>query len=143
VALAEIYDADLTGASRLVNVSGRLQIGTGDNVGIAGLVIAGDTLETVLIRAVGPSLASHGVTGVLLAPQITLYHDHNVLATNTGWADSASIAAVGAQVGAFALATGSQDAALVAQLAPGAYTVVVSGQSDSTGVALIEIYEVP
>jgi sugar lactone lactonase YvrE len=133
--------------SQLINVSSRALVGTGESIAIAGFVIdgpAGATKE-VLIRGVGPALASFGVTGVLARPTISVVDsNNNVVASNTGWgtnANASDIAAVSAQVGAFALAAGSADSALLANLAPGAYSVELTGVGSTTGVGLAEVYD--
>jgi hypothetical protein len=108
---------------------------------IVGFVISGPRPQTVLLRAIGPSLAAFGVTGALADPRLELFAGQDHLLANDDWGGSATLAAVAAQSGAFALAAGSRDAALVATLAPGSYTAQVSGAA--TGIALIEIYEVP
>jgi sugar lactone lactonase YvrE len=147
VALAEIYDAD-TGSppSRLANTSARAVVGTGASVLVAGFVIAGTTSETVLIRADGPALAASpfNLSGTLAKPVLTVQDSSaNVLATNSGWGGGAALSGVFALVGAFPLASGSSDAALVVTLPPGAYTATVSGAGATTGIALVEVYEVP
>ncbi len=141
VALAEIYDAGFGAApARLVNISARTVVGTGDKVLIAGFVIR-DLPRAVLIRAVGPTLAQFDVTGVLADPRLELYSGQTKLSENDNWnpADAARFT----QVGAFSLPAGSKDSVIVAQLAPGAYTAVVSGVGATTGVALVEVYELP
>jgi len=144
IALAEIYDADASNApSRLTNISARANTGVGANVLTAGFVIVGTTSETVLLRGIGPGLTPFGITGVLARPQITVLSGNTSLATNAGWGGSAALSSVFAQVGAFALAPTSADAALVVTLAPGVYSAQVSGVSNTSGVALIEVYEVP
>ncbi len=142
IALAEIYDTDTTDAVRLVSVSARAQVGTGDSSLIAGFVIAGTAPKTVLIRGIGPTLAVFGVTGVLADPQISLYSGTTLVATNDNWetGNVAELNAAAALDGAFALPAGSKDAALVLTLPLGSYTVQVSGVANTTGVALIEIY---
>jgi hypothetical protein len=98
----------------------------------------------MLFRAVGPGLVPFGVTGVLTQPTLTLYRGSQVVATNTNWtasADAAAIAAASASVRAFALVNG--DSALIATLAPGSYTAQVSGPGTTTGIALIEAYDLP
>jgi uncharacterized protein (DUF1800 family) len=110
---------------------------------IAGLVIGSGSPETVLIRADGPALAPLGVSGVLEAPVLSLYDSAgNLLQTNQGWGSGNATAAVMASVGAFALPAGSADSALVARLPAGSYTAQVSGANGTTGVALLELYEV-
>jgi len=149
IALMEAYDAaTTTTAARLVNLSARTQVGTGAAILIAGFSITGDALKQVLIRAVGPSLAPFGVTGVLADPQLALFRQGSAAAIqqNDNWLAApnvAQIGLVGAQVGAFALPANSRDAALLVTLEPGAYTAQVSGVGNTAGVALVEIYEVP
>jgi septal ring-binding cell division protein DamX len=104
-------------------------------------------METLLVRADGPALTQFGVTGVLAQPILSVFDGSGkVIASNTGWgtnANTAQIASVAAQVGAFPLASGSADCALIISLPPGGYTVQVAGVNNTTGVALAEIYEVP
>jgi len=143
MALAEIYDMDSTGG-RLINVSARARVGAGDSVLIAGFVIAGNAPKQVLIRATGPALESFGVSGVLASPQLTLYRGSAVVAQNEGWGGTNALVTAFNQTGAFPLADpGSKDAALLVTLEPGPYSAIVSGANGSTGVALIEVYEVP
>ena len=149
VALVEVYDATAGAiplAQRVVNIATRAGAGTGDNTLIAGFYVSGTVPKRVLIRGIGPSLAQFGVAGVLARPQLSVASGATVLAQNAGVAtsaDAAAIAAASAQTGAFALAANAQDAAILINLAPGAYTAQVSGVGATTGVALIEVYEVP
>lgn len=154
VALAEIYDVTPDGSytfnsPRIINFSARLQVGTGGNILISGFVIGGTTSKTVLIRGSGPALSSFGVTGVLADPQLQLYQSNSdgtstLIATNQGWGGSPQIASAASSVGAFSWGTNATlDSALLLTLAPGAYTAQVAGASGDTGVALVEIYEVP
>ncbi len=152
IALAEIYDASSTAYSattpRLTNVSARAQVGTGDGVLIAGFVVDGTASRTVLIRAVGPTLGTYGVPGVLADPQLELTKTVNgatvVVATNDNWAGDAQITSVGTTIGAFSLSSASsKDAAILVTLPPGVYSAKASGVGNTTGVALIEVYEVP
>ncbi len=146
IALAEIYDATPASAfsaatPRLVNVSARTQVGTGDGVLIAGFVVGGQTPVRVLIRAVGPTLTAFGVGGALADPKLDVFSGTTVVASNDNW--EAATAANFSRVGAFAFTAGSRDAALVATLNPGSYTAQVSGVNNTTGVALVEVYELP
>jgi endoglucanase len=147
VALVELYD--LTGAtpgSALVNISARAFVGSGDDVLISGIVLRGGGTRRLLVRAVGPALAEFGVQGILVDPQITLFKDGQPLAANDDWAvgaDVAELQSVFARAGAFSLPPGSKDAVLPATLPEGAYSMVVRGQGNTTGVALVEVYVVP
>jgi hypothetical protein len=149
IALVEAYDADpLPGNPanpRLLNLSTRGAVGTGENALIAGFVLAGTQPRRVLVRAAGPSLANFNVTGELADPVLTLYRDQTPLAVNDDWERSrsgAAVAAMGQRVGAFPLNAASRDAALLVTLAPGNYTAVVTGVEAATGIGLIEVYDV-
>ena len=143
--IAELYDATPAAAftattPRLINVSVLKHLGTGVT---AGFVIGGSTARTVLIRAIGPTLGGFGVADTVADPQLALFSGQTERARNDNWGGGTALAAAFAQVGAFGLAADSRDAALLATLAPGNYTVQVSGVAGTTGVALVEVYEVP
>ncbi len=146
IVLAEIYDADpYTPNTRLVNISTRAQVGTGANILIGGFAIGGTTADTVLIRAVGPTLTQppYNGTGYITNPQLTLYAGSTPIYSNTGWGDDATISAAFGTVGAFALNPASADSVLLVTLPPASnYTAQVSGVNNGTGIALMEIYEV-
>jgi hypothetical protein len=160
VALAEIYDADgLAPTDRLINISARAFVGTGGHILIGGFVIGGSTPQTVIIRADGPSLGAtpFNLGGALANTTLTLESESGaVIASNSGWGNAPTsgagaaggiviqplTAALSAKVGGFALTTNSGDSGIVATLPPGAYTAEVSGTSGTTGIALVEIYEV-
>jgi len=132
------------GVQRLVNISTRARVGSGDSVAIAGFVIAGEESKPVLIRAVGPTLgaAPFNVPGVLASPRLELFRGATSLAVNSGVAANRSaIDAAGRQAGAFALDAAGADAAILTTLAPGNYTAQVSGLAGSAGIALIEVYD--
>jgi hypothetical protein len=157
VVLVEVYDAD-TGSptARFINLSARSEAGTGSQTLIAGFAVSGTGNETVLIRADGPGLTAFGVTGVLAAPQLTLFDSNGVvIATNAGWGNAstkgtspvqatiaAATPAIFSEVGAFGLTAGSLDSAMVVTLPAGSYTAQVTGANATTGVALVEVYEV-
>jgi len=137
-------DAAAAPETRLSNFSTRARAGTGDQVVIAGFVISGTTPKPVLVRAIGPTLATFGVTGTLAAPTLELFAEQRSLATNTGWSTNANPAAVATaaqQVGAFALTATSADSALLATLPPGNYTAVIGSADQRPGVGLIEVYD--
>ena len=143
--LAELYDATPSSqftatTPRLVNVSVLKHLGSGVT---AGFVIGGSSARRVLVRAIGPTLAAFGVDGAVADPRLTLFAGQTERGGNDNWGGGSSLAAAFTQVGAFALAADSRDAALLVTLEPGNYTVQVAGVSGTTGVALIEVYEVP
>lgn len=142
VVLVELYDSGPGMAVRLVNVSARNLVGTGDNILIAGFVVDGSVGKTLLIRAVGPTLGSFGVPGTLVDPKLEIFNAATQkVVENDNW--SPTLASLATSVGAFPLLTGSRDAALLITLPPGAYSAQVSGVGGGTGEALVEVYEVP
>lgn len=142
--IAEIYDATPAGqvtdaAPRLINASVLKQVGTGFT---AGFVLAGTGAKDVLVRAIGPTLGSaFGVTGAASDPQLTLNAAQTRVAANDNWGGGTDLAEAFASAGAFALPANSRDAAVVATLVPGNYTVQVSGVGGGTGLVLVEVYE--
>jgi hypothetical protein len=164
IALIEAYDYDSytgTPASNLINISTRAFVGTGNDVLVAGFWTIGSTSQTLLIRAVGPGLAASdpALSGLtLVTPTLTLYDSSGkIIATNTGWGNAPvagnSTVAAGIQpattaimnsVYASSIAAGSTDCAMVVTLPSNAgYTVQVNGVNSTTGVALVEVYNVP
>jgi hypothetical protein len=129
-----------------VNVSTRSRIATAGDTLIVGFVVGGTVPRNVLARAVGPSLAPFGVTDPLARLTLTLYRGNVVLASNDDWTltDPARLLAAFDRVGAFRLLGGSNpDAALVTTLAPGPYTLQVTGVGGAVGSVLVEAYDVP
>jgi len=123
-----------------LNISTRLRVETGDNVGIGGFIITGNSSKTVAIRGLGPSLQPVGVTHVLADPLLELRGSGNsVIARNDNWRDNAVSAA---QLEAGGLAPQSElESAIVMTLAPGSYTAIMSGKNDSMGMGLVEVYD--
>ena len=130
-----------TGSLRLINTSTRLQVGTGENILITGLVLEGAGERSFLIRAVGPTLQQFGVGNALARPQLTVFRGASRIAANEGWNES--LRSIFTASGAFPLPSGSADAALVLSLNAGAYSFQVSGANNSSGTALLEVYELP
>jgi len=141
VVLVEAYDTGSTSSPRLVNMSARNLVGTGDDILIVGFNVGGAGTKRLLIRAIGPKLAGFGVSGFLTDPKLEVYRGDTRISENDNW--SSSLASTFGAVGAFGLDAGSRDAALLADLAPGGYTVWVRGADGGTGEALVELYEVP
>ncbi len=130
----------LAPAGRLVNISTRGFVGTGDAVMIPGFVLEGSGTTAILARAAGPTLATKpfNVSGVLSDPTLIL----NGIA-NDDWhtfADLAALESATARTGAFPLQAGGKDAAALTLLSSGSHTVNVSGKAGGTGVALAEVY---
>jgi len=145
--LAEIYDdtpgAYTAGTPRLINVSCRIQVGTGSSL-TEGFTVGGTTSKTVLIRAIGPTLASYGVGGVMPDPQLTVYSGQTAIASNSGWGGDQQLTAAMNAVFAFSLPDpASKDSVVLITLAPGSYTAVASSVSGVAGTTLVEVYEVP
>lgn len=136
--LVEVYDLTELG-SQLANISTRSLVQTGDNVLIAGCILAPNTGRSgrILVRGIGPSLS--GISNPLPDPTIEL-HDGNgaVLASNDDWkTNQAEIEATGIAPG------DDRESALVADVLPNGYTVVLRGKGDATGVAVVEVYRLP
>ena len=147
VALAEVYDLSSPAAGqKLFNISTRASTGAGDATLIAGISVSGSAPKRLLIRGVGPTLTTLGVAGALSQPQLNIIKDGATVATNSNWTtspDASAIAAASAQVGAFALGSTSADAAMIVSLPPGNYSAQVVGLNNTTGIAIIEVYELP
>jgi len=150
VGLVEVYDAGAsTDTSRIVNLSSRVFVGIGEESAFAGFVIEGPATMTLLIRAIGPTLGTFGVNGILADPIISLTDSTGtIVATNDNWGSGGTtlrntIIAAADQVGAFPLENTSLDSTLLITLAPGSYTARAVGALDGTGVCLVELYIVP
>jgi hypothetical protein len=158
IVLLEVYDLDdpATATSRLSNVSVLGGVGTGDDVLILGVVVGGaasvsgqSNKRTLLIRGAGPTLggAPFNVPGVLADPQVEIFDSNNrSVLDNNDWSSAPFVAELqlaSNYVSAFAFGSGSKDAATLALLDPGAYTIVVKGADGGTGQSLVEVYEVP
>ncbi|HKP05176.1 MAG TPA: choice-of-anchor Q domain-containing protein [Chthoniobacterales bacterium] len=135
--LFEVYDLDQTVDSKLANISTRGFVGTGDDVMIGGTIIVGGPPAKVLFRAIGPSLMNFGVTNALADPVVALYDGNGqLLAINYDWRDDQE-----AEINATGLPPSNNlESAIVRDLAPGNYTAIVRGFNNTTGVALVEVY---
>jgi len=140
-----VVAVDPVGSSRLINLSTRAFVGTGGSVLIPGFVVSGTSPQALLVRAVGPALAGFGVDGAIVDPELIILSGDTSLHANDNWSlapNASEIAAQTAAVGAFDLEPGSGDAAALVELAPGEYTVQVSGVEGDTGISLVEVYAV-
>ena len=138
--------ADTAAERVLVNISARGRLTSSGDALTAGFVVASKGPRTLLMRAVGPSLAAFGVNDAIALPMISLYRGSALVASNENWGllDAARLTAAFDRVGAFRLSgTGSRDAALLLTLDPGAYTVQATNLARAAGSVLLEVYEVP
>ncbi len=142
VALAELYALDEQ--SRPIALSSRAHVRPGENILIGGVVIGGSASQRLLFRAVGPALAAQGVAQPLPDPILEVVRNGVTLHTNDDW-DSTNTALVDAiaATGTLPFTPASKDSALLVELTPGSYTVLVKGKGSEEGVALVEIYTVP
>jgi hypothetical protein len=149
VGLVEVYDLDDQGTpTELANISTRGVVGTADDVLIGGVIIGPSdgslTNTSVVVRALGPSLANFGVTDALADPMVDLLNaDGDPIAMNDNWETDPTPDNYSAEVMAAGLApTDPAEAAVFANLVPGQYTAIVMGVNGGVGVALVEIYHV-
>lgn len=137
-ALVEIYDLDVTADSRLLNISTRGRVDDDPNVMIGGFIVGGSLPAKVAVRALGPSLANANppVAGVLSDPSIELRDSSQRIDANSSWTSPYSAAITDAGLAP----ANTREAALITTLNPGAYTAVIRGENKSTGVGLVEVY---
>ena len=141
IGLVELYDLEPESDSQLSNISSRGFVQPGTKVMIGGIILGnGTNAENVLVRALGPSLAASGITNFLADPFLQLFDSNGtLLITNDNWQDGPSqqpqILATGLPP------TNDSEAAIITSLAPGAYTAIVSGRDETSGVALVEVYQ--
>jgi hypothetical protein len=146
IGVVEVYDLNQAANSELANISSRGFVETNDNVMIGGFIVGGNNADgkaTVLVRALGPSLAGSGVPNVLPDPTLEL-HDNNggTVATNDNWKvnDQTQQSQETAVRATTIQPANDLESAIVATLSPGQYTAVVRGKNAATGVALVEVY---
>jgi hypothetical protein len=125
--------------SHFANISTRMDVGTGNNVMIAGFIVSGSQSKTIIVRSLGPTLGSYGVANALNDPMLEL-HDSSgaTIATNDDWQTGSQASQISSSGYA---PTNSNEPALIATLPAGTYTAIVRGYNNSTGVALVEVYE--
>jgi hypothetical protein len=136
VALFELYDLDAA-TGRVANISTRSRVELGDNVMIGGFILGGTIATPIIVRAIGPSLVAKGVVDALSDPTLEVYDsDGTLLAANDNWRTNQEAEILASAVPP----TDDREAAVVSTLAPGAYSAVIRGANDTTGVALVEVY---
>lgn len=124
--------------SRLGNLSTRGFVQTGDDVMIGGLIVEGTEPKTIVVRAIGPSLSAFGITNPLADPWIQIFSGQTLIHTNDNWADHERANDLPAAL----VPVDAAEAAIVMTLEPGGYTAIVRGNGETTGIALVEVYEV-
>jgi phosphodiesterase/alkaline phosphatase D-like protein len=149
--MTHIFSGSAAGSQdqAIVNISTLARLNSATDTIVSGFVISGSASRNVLVRAVGPTLAAFGVADAIQQPVLSVFQGERMISTNSGWAGAARASAEPLtdafdRAGAFRLADeNSRDAALVLSLAPGAYTVQVKSGDQSTGAALLEVYDLP
>src|SRR5206468_3376920 len=147
VALVEVYDLTPAASSSLGNISTRSFVQTSDNVMIGGFIVQGTGPKRVIIRAIGSELTQFGITNPLANPTLEL-HDGTgaVIATNDDWQTTVISGIItSSQVSDIQNSghapTAASESAIIANLSPGNYTAIVRGVNSTTGVALVEVYD--
>ena len=145
--ILEVYDADANPTSKLVNVSVRSSAAEGADALIMGMSLQGTGKRTLLVRGIGPTLATYGVPNTIGDPQLTIFDsDQRSVLSNGDWSNADFVFELLSAtnfVGAFELGAGSGDAATLSLLDPGNYTIQITPSDANNGEALAEIYEVP
>jgi hypothetical protein len=129
--------ASVIHTSRQLNISTRETVGTGDNVLIGGFIVTGTTPKSVLLRAIGPSLADQGLSGVLQDPVLELHQGNSLIVQNDNWKSTQKTAIEDTGIPP----TDDRESAIVITLAPGEYTAIVRGKNAAIGTALVEAYD--
>ena len=125
-------------SAKLSNISTRALVQTGNNVLISGFIIAGSGNKSILVRTLGPTLSSFGIADALANPFLELHNSAGAIITsNNDWGSAANAQSIPANL----RPPNNLESAILASLAPGKYTAVISGVNSTTGVALGEVYD--
>ena len=147
VALAEVYDLNADANSILGNISTRAFVQTDDNVMIGGFIVQGTQPKRVILRAIGPELSQYGVPNPLPDPMLELHDSTGALiASNDNWLHTIIGGIITNDQVRDILRSGyapgdPNDSAIIAELPPGNYTAIVRGVNNTTGAALVEVYD--
>jgi hypothetical protein len=134
-AVVEVYDLDGAADSKLANISTRAFVQNGDNILIGGLIVVGQSAADVIVRAIGPSLT---VPGAMADPTLELRDANGILlASNDNWRSTQQAAIIATGVAP----TRDAESAIVTSFSPGPYTAIVRGANGTTGVAVVEVYQ--
>lgn len=138
VAVVEAYELD-SNSTRMINISTRGRVASGEQAMIGGLIIQGSSAKKVIVRALGPSLGAGGIADALANPSLELRDGTgNLIASNDNWGSSAQAAEI---VASGVPPSDPLESAIVANLAPGTYTAIVRGADNGTGVGLVEVFD--
>lgn len=142
VGLVEVYDLDAGPGSTVLNISTRGKVNTGENAMIGGFFVGGTESKKILVRGIGPSLASQNISGSLPDPQLELRNANGALIdSNDDWQSSPQKAEI---IASGVPPSNAKESAMYDVLAPGAYTAILRGNGATpTGVALVEAYQLP
>ena len=138
IGLVEVFEMSDTRLTRLQNIATRGFVGTGNQVLIGGLIITGQAAKKVVIRAKGPSLVDDGVSNFIANPELFLFSGKVRIDENDDWRSHPNMADIPIEL----RPNNDKDAVISRELAPGAYTAIVSGVGGSTGIGIIEVFEV-
>ena len=140
VGLIEVYDVDVLSTSQVSNISTRGRVQTGNNVMIGGFIVSGASGSiNLVVRVLGPTLTQFGVANALADPTLQLYDGNGtIIASNNNWKDSqqTQIQNSGRQP------PNNLEPAIAVTVSPGNYTAIVRGNNNTTGVGLVEVYQV-
>jgi hypothetical protein len=136
VGLAELYDLDATSAAKLANISTRGFVNTNDDVMIGGFIVGGTEPARILVRAIGPTLTDFGVQGALADPTLELHDTNGATISNDNWRETQEAEIIASKLPP----NKDKEPAILATLTPGSYTAVVRGKNNTTGIALVEAY---
>jgi hypothetical protein len=147
VGLVEVYDLSPDADSILGNISTRAFVQTGDNVMIGGFIVQGTRKKRVIIRAIGPELTQYGVPDPLANPTLELHDGTGALiASNDNWLNTIIGGIITEDQVHDIMATrlaprDPRESAIIAHLPAGNYTAIVRGKNNTTGIALVEVYD--
>jgi hypothetical protein len=124
-------------ATKSLNISTRVKVLAGDNLLIGGFIVTGTSPVKVIVRAIGPSLGTQGVSGALADPVLELHESNGTIVSNDNWRDTQEQEIIDTTIPP----TDDLESAIVQTLPPGSYTAVVSGKNATTGIGLVEAYD--
>lgn len=132
--------ASVTRTGKELDISTRLRVGTGQDVGIAGFIISGSTSKSIVVRGLGPTLGRppYNVPNALADPTLDLHNSTSSIATNDNWQSASN----SNQIPVNLRPPDSRESAILITLPPGSYTAILSGKNGTSGVGLVEVYDI-